>query len=333
MRRIDKLARGSVRCALVCAALAFSGCSLLTPQPEPQPEPVVHEPEVIIESPPPIAKPKTRIPDPVVPEAPPLPAVAIVLTSSQPAYADVAQELTRHLDKYEIYDLSDSTRPPVTVLRIINDSDSGAVVAIGLRAAQSSVAMSKKPVVFSQVFNYQDYDLVGENSRGVAAIPLIDAQFAAWKQVDPSLVRIGAIVGPGHDDLIAEAELAAVRHGLELRLQVSSSDQETLYLFKRMVLEIDGFWLLADNRILSGRVLQQIMDESQRHQVRVMVPSESMLQIGGSISISSVASDIAQAIADVIGQIQAGNLKEIPPISPLSAIHVITNDSIQVVDQ
>lgn len=326
MPRIDKLATGLLRCTIIVAALTFAGCSLLAPPPEP----VEHEPVAIIVAPEPTPEPIETV---VVPEPPRLPPVAIVLTSGQPAYADIARELTHHFDEYEIYDLSDSSRPPVTVLRLINDSESGAVVAIGLRAAKSSVAMSERPVVFSQVFNYQDHDLLTDNSRGVAAIAPLDAQIAAWIQADPTISRIGAIVGEGHDELIAEAELAAARYGVELRVQVTHSDQETLYVFKRMVRDIDGYWLFPDNRVLSRRALQQIMVDAQRNHVPVLVPSESMLQTGASISVSSVASDIAETITKVIRQIQAGKIKQVPPITQLSEIRVKTNDTIQIVDR
>lgn len=335
MRKIETLTMRSVRCTILIAALAFSGCTTIPPQPETVPEPAVIEslPESRVESPPPITEAESAIPAAAVPAPANLPPVAIVLSSSQPAYADVARELTRHFKNYEIYDLSDNKRPPVTVLRLINDSDTGAVVAIGLRAARSSVALSEKPVVFSQVFNYQDHALLNEHSRGIAAVAPLDAQIDAWKQVDPTISRIGAIVGEGHEGLIEEAELAAERHGMELRLHVTHSDQETLYFFKRMVRDIDGFWLFPDNRVLSQRALQQIMDNAKRQRVGVLVPTESMLQIGGSISVSSVASDIAATIADVIRQIQAGNIEQVPPISALSEIRVQTNDTIQVVDR
>jgi ABC-type uncharacterized transport system substrate-binding protein len=326
MRRIETSGRELLRHAIIVAALIFSGCSTLAPGPDP----IVHEPIVIIEPPPPVTEPDVSIPDPAPPQLFP---VAIVLTSNQPAYADVARELTKRFENYELYDLSDDDRPPITVLRLINDSESGAVVAIGLRAARSSVAMSDKPVVFSQVFNYQDYNLLTENSRGVAAIAPLDAQLAAWKQADPTITRIGAIIGQGHDDLIAEAELAAARHGVELSVQVTHSDQETLYFFKRMVRNIDGFWLFPDNRILSRRALLQIMEDAKGQNVSVLVPNNSMLQIGGSVSVSSVASDIAKTITKLVLQIQAGSLSKIPPISPLSEIRVQTKDTIQVVDR
>ncbi len=330
MRRFDEQAKGSMRLALAFSALALAACSAHAPKPLPIPEPapVDSAPEIVIETPPPVDSTPAKIS-----KAPPSPAVAIVLTSGQSAYADVARELTHHFENYEVYDLSDTARPPVTVLRVINDSDSGITVAIGLRAAISSVAMSKKPVVFSQVFNFQDHQILTENSRGVAAVAPIDAQIKAWKEVDPTISRIGIIVGEGHEELLRKARHAAERHGVELRVHVTHSDQETLYFFKRMIRDIDGFWLLPDNRVLSSRALQQIMSDAKRQRVPVLVPSESMLQLGASISISSVASDIAATIAKVIRQIQAGNLDQVPPISPLSAIRVRTNDAIQVVDR
>lgn len=317
MRGIGIQPRGWTLYVLVITALTLSGCSVLFPNPDDY----KNQPDIVIETPAPTVASRPLI------KPPPLPSVAIVLSSRQPAYQDVATELTRRFENYEVYDLSDRSRPPVTVLRMINDSDSTAVVAVGLRAAQSSVAMAGVPVVFSQVFNHQDHDLLTTNSRGVAALAPLEAQLAAWKQADPTVVRVGVIIGDGHDDLIAEAQLAAERHGMELHIQIAHSDQETLYIFRRMIRDIDGFWLFPDNRILSSRVLQQMLDDANRLRVPVAVPNESMLKMGATISMSTVASDIAETIVQIIRQIQAGNLERVPPISQLSEIRVETNDA------
>ena len=310
-------------------AALFAGCQALPPAPPPVEEPVeivVDEPAVVIVEPEPEPE-----PEPAPPAPPPLPPVSIVLTNSQPAYADVARELTRHFDNYTIYDLSEKDRPPVTVLRMINDSEPGVVIAIGLRAAQSSIAMSDHPVVFSQVFNYKRHDLLQANSRGIAALPPIDAQLAAWKEADPTVSRIGLILGEGHGELITEAEIAAQRHGIELVVQVSHSDQETLYFFRRMVRDIDGFWLLPDNRVLSARVLQQMLADAKQRRVPVSVPSDSMLSLGAMISMTTKASDIASTIADVVRQIGSGDIDRVPPITPLSEIAIKTRGSQPVV--
>lgn len=322
MRRTRAGALEIARFGIVMLTLLVSACSTLAPAPEP----IDTHPEIIVEPPIATAEPEPTS-EPVKPLEPPrLPSVAIVVTSSQPAYADVANELTRRFDDYEIYDLSDDAMPPVSILRLINDSNSSAVVAIGLRAAQSSVAMSAVPVVFSQVFNHQDHDLISDTSRGVTSLAPLDAQLLAWKKLDPTLSRVGVIVGEGHDDLIAEAEVAANRYGLELRVQIAHSDQETLYFFKRMIRDIDGYWLFPDNRILSTRILQQMLDEANRHRVPVAVSNESMLKLGAAISMSTIASDIAESIVKVVRQIQAGRLDKVPSLTPLSEIRITTNE-------
>ena len=315
--------------ALVLVAMLFAGCGTLQ---QPLPPPVDEPIEIIVEEPPVVeAQP---LPEPEVPEPPlPLPSVSIILTNSQPAYADVARQLTQHFDNYEIYDLSKDDRPPVTILRVINDSNPGAVIAIGLRAARSSVAMSDHPVVFSQVFNYEHHELLQKNSRGVAALPPIDAQIAAWKEVDPSVKRIGLIIGEGHEELVAAAELAAQRHDIDLVVQIARSDQETLYFFRRMIRDVDGLWLLPDNRILSSRVLQQMLTEAKQRRFPVSVPSESMLSLGAMISMTTQASDIAETIADVVRKIAAGNIEGVSPITQLSAITVKTKGDKQVVSR
>ncbi len=280
------------------------------PKPTPQSDIVVVKP----------TDPKPATPSP--PQKPP--QVAVVLTSRTPAFEDVATALADQFDDLSIYDLGDKSQPPINAFKLINDSPTDVVVAIGLRAARSSAALSAVPVVFSQVFNYHDYGLLKEKSRGVAAIAPLDAQLAAWKGAEPDLASIGLVIGPGHDDLLEEAELAADRHGVKLQTAVVSSDQQALYDFKRMVRNIDGFWLLPDNRILSNRALNEIFEHSKRRGVSVLVPTPTMLPAGATISVSTVAEDIAERIHDVVQRIIDGDINQVPPVTPLKAVQVQT---------
>ena len=325
MRGIENWIAGFVRLVLLAAAVGLSGCSILPESEiEPDAKPEVIEPEPEIEVLPPIPAPTPQSNTPAAAPAP-LPTLAIVLTSGIAAYADVAAELAKRFDNHAIYNLADDGPAPVSLLRSINDSDTGVVVAIGLRAARSAIALADRPVVFSQVFNYQQ--LLTENSRGVSAIPPLTAQIAAWKELDPSISRVGVIVGEGHDRLIDEARRAADAHGVELLVHIAGSDQETLFMFKRMIRKIDGFWLFADNRVLSPRALNLMIATARQQQVPVLVPNESMLALGATVSISSVAADIAETIAQIVRRIEAGKIDTVPAISPLGEIRVVSHDS------
>ena len=81
-----------IRCAALCVALTLAGCSIFAPEIEPVAEPEIVSVPVVVAPEQPV-----KVPEPV-PEPPRLPPVAIVLTSSQPAFLDVANALTEHLE-------------------------------------------------------------------------------------------------------------------------------------------------------------------------------------------------------------------------------------------
>jgi len=316
-----------LRITLMAAILTLAGCVTAPveapPEEPPAPAVVIESSVPIVPAPPP--PPPAEEPPPVIVE--PLPSVAIVLASRVPAYESVVNELGSLLERYSIYDLSDKSQPPAAAFRLINDSDTAAVIAIGLNAARSALEYSAVPVIFGQVFNYQDHDLITGSSRGVAAIAPIEAQIDVWREVDPTVSRIGVIVGDGHEDLIAEAQMAAERHAMTLDVQITRSDQETLYFFRRMAPDIDGYWLMPDNRVLSARVIREMLDESRRRGISVVVPADSMLSLGAAISITTVPSDIAARLADIVRQVQAGRLADVPAMTPLTELQISTNES------
>ena len=328
MEGIGRNIIGAMRLATVAGLLLLHGCTLFQPQPEAveAPPEVVEVPEPVVASPEHDPEPRPK-PAPVRPPPPPK-QVAIVLSSREAAYEDVAHELSKRLGNVAIYDLEDRSQPPLVAFGHINDSRTDAVVAIGLRAARSSVALARVPVIFSQVFNYQNYGLVTDTSRGVSALAPLDAHLDAWKKLDPTLVRVGVIIGAGHDALLTEAEIAAQKHDVELQVRQAASDQETLYYFKRMIHEIDGFWLFPDNRILSPRVLAEILQQANRRRVPVIVSNDGMLQLGAAISVSTVASDIAATIVKVLERIRAGEIDALPPLTQLSEVRVTTNEAV-----
>lgn len=328
MACLEQYCRVIKRVSPLIAVVLLSGCALLPADPPAPIEPA----DTAVELPVPVepAEPTpVQVAVPVVAAIPEsLPSVAVVLSSRHPAYDKVATELGRQLENYTVFDLSDKSQTPVSAFHAIADSDTGAVVAIGLRAAISATSMSNTPVVFCQVFNIEQNNLLTGNSRGIAALPPLDLQIAAWKKIDPALKSIGAIIGEGHEDLIAEAKLAAAKHGIDLHVRTAKSDRETLYLFNRLVGEIDGFWLFPDNRILSTPVLKELMNYAVRHRVRVAVFNDSLLAMGATLSSTTLESDIADTVIQVLREIAAGNINNVPSVSPLSAVRITTNEKL-----
>ena len=243
---------------------------------------------------PPPAAPEEPRPSPapvVVPQAEPPPPVrleaAILLSDRSPAYENVANELGKRLELPLVFNLADKSQSPEDAFAGMAAAGTTVVIAIGFAAATVAVELSPVPVVYCQVFNSLDTTGAGVPVKGVASIPPLALQVREWKKVDPGLGSIGAIVGDGHETLMAEAAEAAARHGVALHHRISGSDRETLYIFQRLATEVDGFWLFPDNRILSLSVLEKMIDIAARHHVRIAVFNHALLAMGAPLSTAA----------------------------------------------
>lgn len=317
--------------SLLLLFLFLSGCSILFPEPpppvdttipEPTPEPVVVVPPVVEPDPEPEPEPQP-IPPPV--QQPIAPLVAVVLSDRTSAYTMVAEALDEYLDEYEVYDLEDQSLGPRDAFAAIAETEAKAVVAIGLPAARAAQRFSTVPVVISQVFNFSDYELFNENVKGVAVLPPISLHIEAWRNLDPSIRNVGAILGPGHEGLIEETNQALQEQGVKFHYAIAGSDRETLYLFNRLVRDIDGYILFPDNRILSRSVLEEMMSYAARHRVQVAVFNQALLEQGAIFSASTVPSDIAATVATVLEDLIEGKGDSLPDLSALSELDVNTN--------
>lgn len=333
MEKLGPVRAMIARSALILLLMVLSGCTFFAPAP---PEPVV------IADPVPAAEPEPEVqPEPEPEPAPPPPApepvaeprqigplVAVVLSDRTPAFVDVATALGKYLDNHEIYDLSDRSLPPREAFATISATEASAVVAVGMRAAKLASRFATVPVVVGQVFNINDSELLSPRIKAVAVLPPIGLQIDAWRELDPSLRNVGAILGPGHEDLIAEADRAMQERGVKFHYAIAESDRETLYLFNRLVRDIDGFLLFPDNRILSRNVLNEMMGYASRHRVQVAVFNEPLLEFGAAFAAKSVDKDIAATIARLLDEMINGDIDAVAPVTGLSEIEISTNPSV-----
>lgn len=295
-----------------------TGCSLL-PWPE---APDKQAAPAVTSSPAPTPKPKGSAP-PAKPPVSELPRTAILYGDDVPMYARVAEDtLARLRGPAQAFAVSDDGAGPTA--GEIGGYDR--LVAVGALAARHANRWPDKPLVFCQVFNYQRDGLDRNNARGVSMLPPAESQLKAWKTLVPGLRRIGTITGPGHEQWIEQARSAAGAQGMVLVHRIAQSDKETLYQYKRLVPEIDGLWLLPDDRILSHRVLRELMSYSARHNRHVLAFSPELLKFGALLSASSVEADVAAQVAIALQSMTAPKTSTEFRLYPLTEAHIETND-------
>ena len=281
-----------------------------------------------------VPPPPATAPSPAAPNAPPnvsqrLREVAILYNNIQ-GTAEVVSQLRKllPLDTYRLtlVDLQAGNSP--RVLTSLKSRAALFTVAIGLPAARIARDEFRGPVVFAQVFNYKELLVEGRAIRGVAAMPPFDLQVRDWKKFDPQIRRVGLIVSPTHTDLVPQAELAARNASITVKHEVSGSDRETLYLFKRLAPQIDGLWLIPDDRILSPAVLRDLMAYAVTHRVRICVFNDSLLDWGALMSASATPTDTARTLHRVLETMMAGRTNALPPLTPLSELAIRINTSV-----
>jgi ABC-type uncharacterized transport system substrate-binding protein len=277
---------------------------------------------IVVSSP----SPATSLPPTPAPNVQPLREVAILYHNAA-GHAEVIAELRKLLPvaTYRLTTLDVQAESSRRGLDALRGKPGLFTVAIGQPAATFARDQLKGPVLFAQVFNYKELMADGRSIRGVAALPPLDLQIQDWKKLDPQVRTIGLIVSQSHTDLIAQAELAAKVSALTIKHEISGSDRETLYLFKRLAPQIDGLWLVPDDRILSPGVLRELLDYAISHRVRVCVFSDALLDWGALMSASPTSSDIARTLYRVLETMMAGKTSTAPPLTPVSEVAIRMN--------
>ena len=248
----------------------------------------------------------------------PAPGLTVLLSGSSPAFAGVQREIEkkfpRRVDTYTL----DGKSLYSAVQTKIQASDPPVVVAIGLPAARLAQGLSGKKVIFCQVFNYEDAELVTSRMKGVSATAPIREQFRAWKALYPKLTRVGVITGTNLQGLMEEARAAAKENNIRLEHVEVRSDKETLYAYKQLSPKMQGLWLVPDNRVLSQDVIRDIMAHSVKEGKQVAVFGRELLGLGGLISAETSYADIAEQVLARVRRAQEASGVPGAPVIPLT---------------
>ncbi len=231
--------------------------------------------------------------------------VVILVSENAPAYSNVAKALARQLGRRgSILYLNGSQMENIRSLAVYKNEEHKQFVSIGLNAALAAKTLTNRQVVFCQVFNYQDYGLLSDRHKGVSMLPSLAETFSTWRALAPHTTDIGIITGPGFDELIQTARAAAKVYGFTLHHEAVSSDKGFQYAYKKMSKQVQGYWLIPDNRVLSGNILRDVMTFSIRNSKQVAVFSEELLNLGGLFSVTSDPQNIAHQVLYRLDQAQ-----------------------------
>ena len=276
------------------------------------------------------AEPSPAPPDPEPPPPPPPARVGILMSDDLPIFLSAAEQIKRQLadQPVTVHNLDGDTANSTRIIDEMNEAKPDRLIAIGLLAAQLGTQLDDIPMVFCYVFNYEEHDLLSTSANGVNLLPPFEMQLEAWKTLSPDLNRVGVIIGPMQEALIDEIQQAADSKEIELLARTVNSDQEALYSFQRITPEIEGLWLVPDNRILSPRVVGEIMSYARNHRIQVVVFGRRMLEMGALMAVTTIDEDVAAQVVARLDQLDIDGQFREPAMAPLTEMHVDINPTV-----
>lgn len=292
-------------CFLLICASFLGACSQLTvtrvePAPDTVREPV--EPPPVISAP--VQKVVSRIvAEPVAPVvAEPL-SVAVLYRAASDSDGEIVDALMASLGRpYEILALEGMAEQDL--LAYLRASNHSQLIAIGERAAVLASDLDL-PIVFAQVFNYRQRELLARGLSGVNMIPSPEKLFMQWQKLAEDLNRIAIITGSMTADQITQISDAASDFGIAVEHYQVASDKEWLYTAKNVSANVQGFWLLPDHRVLSRRVLKEFMAHSTKHGKQVAVFNEYLLEFGGLLYVGINPEDVSARIIEQLDNLSS----------------------------
>jgi ABC-type uncharacterized transport system substrate-binding protein len=246
--------------------------------------------------------------------------IILLLSDDTPSVSGVGQAIqATYQGKVEIHKLAGNRSRENEIVQTILESESQQVVAVGLLAAQvARQRLYSKQVVFCQVLNFEEFDLVTPWMKGVSAIPSMQRQFAVWKLLDPSLRRVGIVTGRNSRYMVAEAEAAARRAGIDLIHVEAASERAVAFAAQELYdKKIQGIWLAPDSSILSRRAVLDLMSFCVRHGVQVLAFTPALLKEGALISATSDFQEIARNVLDRLKRSTDSSVVIGEPLRPL----------------
>lgn len=256
--------------------------------------------------------------------------IILLLSDDKPSVTGVAKAISAaYGEKIETYHMGGSRRQENDIVQAVHNSNVRQVVAVGLLAAQlARQRLQSKQVVFCQVLNFEEFDLITSSMKGVSGIPSLSAQFAAWKLLDPGLRRIGVITGRQASYMVQEAETAARRNGLEIvHVEVSSDRAVPLAAQELDEKRIHGLWLAPDSSILSHRAILDLMSYSVKNNLQVLAFSPALLKEGALLSATPDFAEIARVVLDRLRKAGDSSTLAGDAITPLATVKIIVNAS------
>ena len=183
----------------------------------------------------------------------------------------------------------------------IRASDTGLVLAVGLKAAQvAKIEITDVPVVFCMVLDPSKHGLRSPNMTGILLEVPIERQFATLRWALPGSKRLGVLYDPEKTGpMIEEARRRAKGLGLDLIARPVTSEKEVPAALRELMPQVDTLWLLPDSTVLTEDSLRFLLSTTLEATIPVIGFSPDLVKSGALIGLSVQYDDLGRQAASL----------------------------------
>lgn len=194
------------------------------------------------------------------------------------------------------------------IVREIGTTRPDVIFAVGAKAAVFAKSnLEQFPLVYAMVINPEKYGLEGKNIIGIPLDVPAAEQFKVLKRILPSLRRIGIIYDPKRSgELVENAKGEAQDLGLSVKTVKIQNRNEVPNAIREMKDQVDALWMVPDSTVYSEESLPFIFTFTLDEKIPFMAFSESFVDAGALLSLSSDYEDVGRQGSLKIDEILIG---------------------------
>ena len=206
------------------------------------------------------------------------------------------------------------------------------VVTVGSRSTRlARTLIDDTPIVFASVLNpvtsgfVDSYDLPGDMLTGASLDIAVDIQLEKFKQLVPSISRIGVLHSDQTKYIVNQAIEWAALQSIELIPYEVLSAKDVPKAVDSLVTYCDGLWAIPDELIYTPQSTKHILLETFRNRIPIMGFSPSFVKSGALFALSVDHKFIGLQAGELVGKILKGAVPGQLPITTPEAPYLYIN--------
>ena len=228
---------------------------------------------------------------------------------------------------YTEYDVRGDLELGKKLARKLRASNASLVVAVGLKAALAAkVEIVDIPIVYMMILDPLKHQLTADNMTGTLLEVPVDRQLKIMRMFLPTLHQLGTLYDPLKTaSRVKDAVRQATNSDFQLTGLPVESDKDVPQQLRRLLSDVEAFWLMPDSTVLTNESVRFILDSALARQIPVIGFSPEFTRLGALLSMSVNYGDVGRETGLLAKRILDGERQLPLDPAPIGRLKITVN--------